>query len=1070
MDIFPEVWHAIGPLLEGVLRTGKPEVGKDFHIFLDREGYPEETYFLFSYSGVRDDVGGIEGVFCTVFETTEQKVTSRRVKTLHVTSTIPKSQNVDSMCTAFMKNLEDHNNYDVPFALLYIINGQSCTLAGTSGIAPNTAASPNNCDLKNIIWPLQEVITTKQPYTMPNLQEIFNDLPTGAWAVPPHTAVLLPINEAGSEVPRYVLVVGVNPHKKLDEQHNEFFSLLSHQLSASITDALAHEHERQKSEALAEVNRAKTTFFSNISHEFRTPLTLIQGPIEEALNDEENPISTVQRERLLMCQRNTRRLLKLVNSLLDFARVESSQMKAKFQETDLTNYTVEIISMFGSAFERANIELKSDIRKLSSQVYVDRDMWEKIIINLLSNALKYTLKGSVEISLRENNGFAEFIVKDTGVGIPEDALPRVFERFYRVENVNGRSHEGTGIGLALSQSLAKLHGGIITVESTLDKGSTFTVSIPISIDHIPQNQIIEKVGSSPPSTPLVSIDEAVSFLDASNDLLPHEPIAQASKILVVDDNADMRQYIQRMLAQHWSVIVADNGVTALEILKTVKPDVIVTDVMMPHIDGIQLLSIVKNDKSLKEIPVILISARGSEDARVEGINLGASDYLVKPFSTKELVARIQNQIERKRHQEQAIQQMVLQTSYEKLVFQKKLQEEFIDTVCHEIRNPLNGMEPCIDGITHSLAKIQSYLPTNEKMIIGEAVSKISSELLEAKELLETLHVCTEQQRLIVDDVLDLSKLENNKVTLNSETFSPKQVILATLQMFQQQMTEKKLTLNLGLGDNFYIISDSRRFMQLVINLVSNAVKFTLEGSISVTLERRENNDQMEVEVHVKDTGLGIRKQEQEVLFSPFSQANETISPNFGGTGLGLSICKKLVKIMNGTIHVISEKGVGSDFYFILNVSPTTTPVQPIEMAKEDTQNIVPPQNILIVEDNYVNQKVLARHLTQAGHTVKVANNGLEACQIYQANEFRPSLIFMDIEMPVRNGLDATREIRAYEKENLMESVYIIGLSGNARREHIDAALNSGMNSYITKPFHKETLLKNIRQGVFRFAD
>jgi len=261
---------------------------------------------------------------------------------------------------------------------------------------------------------------------------------------------------------------------RLDDRYRGFFELMAAQISATIANARAYEEERRRAEALAAIDRAKTAFFSNVSHEFRTPLTLMLAPLEDLLGKSAEE-GGENRALLEVAHRNGLRLLRLVNTLLDFSRIEAGRVEASYEPTDLAALTAELVSNFRSACEKAGLGLTVDCLPLADPVYVDRDMWEKIVLNLVSNAFKYTLTGGIGVRLRAAEGAAVLSVTDTGCGIPEHEIPRLFERFHRVEGASGRTHEGTGIGLALVQELVKFHGGTVEVESTYEKGSTFTV-------------------------------------------------------------------------------------------------------------------------------------------------------------------------------------------------------------------------------------------------------------------------------------------------------------------------------------------------------------------------------------------------------------------------------------------------------------------------------------------------------------------------------------------------------------------------------------------------------------------
>jgi PAS domain S-box-containing protein len=425
-----------------------------------------------------------------------------------------------------------------------------------------------------------------------------------------------------------------------------------------ITEKKAHEREiaRQREE-LAQLDKLKTQFFANISHEFRTPLTLMMGPLEDAMAAPEE-LSASNRERLELAHRNSLRLLKLVNTLLDFSRIEAGRIQASYEPTDLALLTAELASVFRSAMERAGIRLVIDCPTLPEMVYVDREMWEKVVLNLLSNAFKFTFEGEIAVSQRPAGSAVEMSVRDTGTGIPADEIPRLFERFHRVKGARGRSYEGSGIGLAFVQELVKLHGGSVRVESQVDCGSTFTVTIPLGLEHLPADRIggartLASTGMSSdayvqealrwlPEGSAARDDVGVPFLAASSETAARSaPVdEQRSLVLIADDNADMREYVERLLGNQYEVAAVADGESALKSARERRPDLILSDIMMPRLDGFGLLRAVRADQLLKSIPVILLSARAGEESRVEGLDAGADDYLVKPFSARELVARV----------------------------------------------------------------------------------------------------------------------------------------------------------------------------------------------------------------------------------------------------------------------------------------------------------------------------------------------------------------------------------------------------------------------------------------------
>ena len=669
-ECWPEIWHIVGPMLDGVLSGGEATRSEDLLLLLESNGYPEERYFSFSYSPIQDETGSVGGVFTPVKETTEKVIGERRLRTvLDLAARARGARDFDRACRLAAETIAE-NPFDLPFALLYRIAPEAdrVRLAASAGIAAERAASPAEIPLRRdgdgAIWPLSEVLRTGSAVGVEELGKRFGDLPAGGWTVPPEAARLIPITRPGQSEPAAILVAGLNPHKRLDRDYRAFLDLVATQIGAALADAQAYEEERRRADALAEIDRAKTTFFSNVSHEFRTPLTLLLGPIEDALADPSLP--GVHRERLETVHRNSLRLLRLVNTLLDFSRVEAGRLRAIYQPVDLALLTGELASLFRSACEKAGLSLAVETPSLSEPVHVDREMWEKIVLNLLSNAFKFTFDGEIRVSLGVEGNCAVLRVADTGTGIPEAELPRLFERFHRIEGARGRTHEGTGIGLALVQELVRLHQGSIEVASTVGSGSTFTVRVPLGSSHLPPDRIgAPAPQSGPPQS--VTAPRADAFVGEALRWLPDiaglaeepaaEPVAAGAadrpRVLVADDNADMREYLARLLRARYEVTAVGNGAEALAAIGSNRPDLVLSDIMMPVMDGTKLLERLRADPATRDIPVILLSARAGEEARIAGLRIGADDYLTKPFSARELLARVAGNIELARGRAQA---------------------------------------------------------------------------------------------------------------------------------------------------------------------------------------------------------------------------------------------------------------------------------------------------------------------------------------------------------------------------------------------------------------------------------
>lgn len=684
-EVWAEIWDDIGPRAESVVRTGKATWDERLLLFLERRGFPEETYHTFSYSPVPGDNGGIGGMLCVVTEDTERAISERRLRSLRelAARTTEEAKSAEDACQSAARILAN-NPHDLPFVLIYLIDADSkiAHLAGATGLSPGTTAAPAEVNLSaaqesKSAWPLPRVLQTGCAEIVTGMTSWLGPTSVGVYPELPHTAAVLPLRKSGQDNLAGVLVVGVSPRRPFDDDYRGFLDLLAGQISVAIANARAYEEERHRAEALAELDRAKTAFFSNVSHEFRTPLTLMLGPVEDLLARSHTDLPPAAAGQLEIVNRNGLRLLRLVNSLLDFSRIEAGRVRAVFQPTDLASFTTDLASNFRAACERAGLRLAVDCPPLSEPVLVDRDMWEKIVLNLLSNAFKFTFEGTIEVSLRQATTAAELRVRDTGTGIPAEEMPKLFERFHRIEKVRGRTYEGSGIGLALVQELVNLHGGSVTAESVIGEGTTFTVSVPLGSAHLPGDQIGEgrsAVASGTGAAPYVEEalrwlpDQERAAIEGGGELLMYrEPLPtpyrhrdsngedDRPRVLVADDNADMRQYIVRLLAEQFRVEAVPDGEAALTTVMVRPPDLILTDVMMPKLNGFELLKELRANPRTSELPVIMLSARAGEESRVEGVQAGADDYLVKPFSARELLARVTARLEMARLRREADQ-------------------------------------------------------------------------------------------------------------------------------------------------------------------------------------------------------------------------------------------------------------------------------------------------------------------------------------------------------------------------------------------------------------------------------
>jgi signal transduction histidine kinase/serine phosphatase RsbU (regulator of sigma subunit)/FixJ family two-component response regulator len=648
-EVWAEIWPEIGPRIEHVLETGEGTFDQSLLLFLERSGYEEESYHTFSYSPVHDDDGAIAGMLCVVTEETERVIGERRIATLRDLNSVSTAA-VDEH--AFLKASAAQlagNPRSLPFICIYTFSGDRARLAATTGAEPGDPVAPVSIEMDDAqqLWPARELAAGISDWiVVDGIQQRCAWVPTGAWPTPPFDAVAVALPGPADSRPVGFIVVGVNHYRPVDDVYRGFIGTIAQRLGAGVTNARSYAAERERAEQLAELDRAKTAFFSNVSHEFRTPLTLMLAPLQDALQAE----AALADDQLEIVHRNGLRLLKLVDALLDFSKLEAGRMRASFRPVNAAALTGELVGTFNDACRRAGLTLETDCEEPADQVYLDPDLWERVVLNLVSNAFKVTVSGGIRVSLRAENEMLVLSVADTGPGIPTEEQKRIFERFHRIRGMQARSHEGTGIGLALVQDIVELHGGRIDVHSVVGEGAEFVVQVPLGRDHLPSEYVSDEPAATTGTVADLFVQEALSWLPGSDDgplqlgtegSLPEH----GARVLVVDDNPDLRRYLTRLLSPFWSVETADDGLRALETIRQRPPALVVTDVMMPRLDGFGLLQELRASPETQDLPVIMLSARAGEEAAIEGLESGADDYLGKPFSGRELLARVRAHLE-----------------------------------------------------------------------------------------------------------------------------------------------------------------------------------------------------------------------------------------------------------------------------------------------------------------------------------------------------------------------------------------------------------------------------------------
>jgi signal transduction histidine kinase len=1030
-EVWQELWRDIGPMLATAMRGSEGTYVEEQLLIMERNGYPEETYYTFSYSPIPDDDGNAGGIICANTDDTQRVIGERQLALLRNLAALTTStKSWQAACEQSLLGLST-NPRDVPFAALYIKDSENenFILAGSCGIEQTHPAIPKEMAAGSSPWPIEELMVRQEAIVveMP-LDQFSVALPGGVWEQSPKQVAILPITATGETGGVGMLLVGLNPFRLFDENYRGFLELAAGQIAAAIASAQAYEEQRKRAEALAEIDKAKTLFFSNVSHEFRTPLTLMLGPLEQVLHNQN--LSGDVRMDLEIIHRNGLRLLRLVNSLLDFSRVEAGRTSATYTRVDLATLTADLSSNFRSLCEQAGLALIVDCQPLPEPVYIDRDMWEKIVFNLLSNAYKFTLNGSIFVTLRADEGYAKLEIKDTGIGIPNEELPRIFERFHRIETSKGRSHEGTGIGLALVKQLVKLHGGTIEVWSEYEFGTSFRIRIPMGATHLPPDH----VGTAPgqPSTATRAeafVEEALRWSSGENlatkrPSLPPIGIAPLEKrILLADDNADMRNYVERILQENYAVISVADGQAALEAALLHRPNLILTDVMMPHLDGFGLLREVRLRKDLRDIPVILLSARAGQEAEIEGLEAGADDYLIKPFSARDLTARVNALLIK--HEVRKEGELRLKANEAALREADRRKDEFLATLAHELRNPLAPLSNALEIM----------------QIAQDSKSQLEMQALIRRQLTQMIR--------LVDDLMDVSRITRGKVDLRREKLSLAKVIENALEMVQPLFNERNQRLVIHpLDQNVWLHADFTRLSQVFSNILNNAAKYTPEqGAIELTITKQ---DAVAI-VTIRDNGIGIPSDKLHAIFEMFLQIENPMGRTQSGLGIGLTLAEQLVQLHGGKVTAESAGlGMGSCFAVHLPLLPS----EPADETAYKTINTISTAvlRVLVVDDNQESAMTLGKLIELLGHEVSTTHDGLSALKT--AETFLPDMVLLDIGLPDINGFDVCKRMRLLP--SLQKAIFVAQTGWGEQRHHA-LSRDAGFDHHLVKPIDFELL-------------
>jgi signal transduction histidine kinase len=896
-ECWAAAWPVIGEAFEAASK-GQTQFLTNQRMFLNRFGYMEETFFTFNFTPIFDESGGVGGLFHPVTELTQQSLGERRLDLLRNIGTRTMKVNTLKETIALLMDIFSESELDIPFSHFYLLNNDAneARLIASSGIKAETTASlsPKTINLLNTpdtTWPLAKVLESRRPFLVGDLSKIFGSIQCGPYEEEPRSAFVFPVELPNLPNVFGFFVAGVSSRRILDEPYRTFYDLLNSAVSNALTKAKANEDEGKRIEALMELDKTKTAFFSNISHEFRTPLMLMLGSIDGLLHDENNPLKKVQKEQMLMLQRNALRLQRLVNNLLDFSKIEAGRMEAKYYATNISAFTAELASSFRSVMEKAGLQFTIDCKPISKEVYIDHEMWEKIVFNLLSNALKFTFSGSISVVLTEEQNGIMLKINDTGEGISKEGLGNLFKRFHRIQGAKSRSYEGSGLGLAFVRDLVRLHGGTVSVNSEVKKGSTFTVQIPFGKEHLPAEKVMDKKAQQKISDGVhVFLNESEEWVDKNTMLDEIVAIDKTnhsgnkSLLLLVDDNADVLEYVSRILMQNedWEIAKASNGVEALTFMDKRTPSLILSDVMMPEMDGFELLKRIRSNVLTSRIPVILLSARAGEDASIEGLEKGADDYLVKPFSAKELYARVKNQLmmlEMRTDNKELLQRLKNRT---------KEMEQMTYIASHDLQQPLNT----IFSMINMLEEDYSILLDEDGLLYLKYAKDSAVSMRE-------LIIC----------LLDYSQLEKVK---KIEYVNCNEILNTVKTNLYSLITEKKAIVEVGQLPELYAYPF--KLSLLFQNLINNAIKFQNPNRVAkIIVSARELENAWEFSV--KDNGIGIEERNFEKIFQLFQRLHS--KKEYEGTGIGLTHCKKIVELHHGKIWLESEQNVGSTFFFTI---------------------------------------------------------------------------------------------------------------------------------------------------------
>ncbi|MDR2745751.1 MAG: response regulator [Desulfovibrio sp.] len=796
----------------------------------------------------------------------------------------------------------------------------------------------------------------------------------------------------------------------------------------------------EKNVYLNRLNELKDEFLANTSHELRTPIHGIIGIVESMMDGAVGRLTGEQKYNLAIVANSGRRLSNMINDILDFTRLKNKEIILQIKAVELKTIVDTVIALSKPLTKGKELALINEIDDSLPAISADENRIQQILYNLIGNAIKFTEEGTIRVSAAVVDGKVAVSVTDTGIGIPGDKFGAIFESFEQADGSTAREYGGTGLGLSITKKIVELHGGAIRVTSTPGEGSEFTFTVPVA-----GGKIVDSAATSPKA--LIDTEEFDTEEFASSEVGGEDAAGAAKpegghKILVVDDEPVNIQVLNNLLSiRNYHVTKAYNGAEALALIADgEKFDLVLLDVMMPKMSGYDVCRRLREMYSLYDLPVLMLTAKNQIQDVVLGLQVGANDYLPKPFDKEELLARVKTLLELKN----AVTASMVAT---------KVKNAFLANMSHEIRTPLNA----VIGLTQLLLKT----PLDDKQQdYTKKMDRAAATLLG-----------------IVNDILDFSKVEAGKMTLERIPFDVRRLFGDIAACFQERSSNSGIAFRVDLDPSIpsALLGDPLRLHQIFINLVDNAFKFTEKGVVSIRAAvSARNGRNVTLDFAVEDTGIGMSLEQTDGIFSAFSQADGSFTRKYGGAGLGLTIAREMAELMGGKIAVSSEEGKGTVFSFScafpLPVEGGKAPEAPEEAAanaEDDDENaVLRGMRVLLVEDNEVNSLIASELLGFVGIVVTTAENGEEALKRLEEAPTRaggrPSfdVVLMDLQMPVMDGYEATRHILDSRQYRDMP---IFALTAHAYPEEKERSLAMGMKGHLTKPIDAETLYRALRE-------